>query len=290
MSEIPEGETSYVLDPESPTELARLIEQDRIITKGMGGPLAGLPSIPLQQVLDVACGPGSWALDVAFDHPEAQVAGIDISRTMVAYANARARTQELLNASFEVMDITRPLDFPDNAFDLVNARFLIGVLHRDVWPRFLSECWRIVRPGGVLRLTEVQDMGVTSSAAYEQFRHLCARAIAHVGYGFSVDGESIDLSPMLPRLLRAASFHQVHHAAYALEVSAETEYWMGFFQYANMTCQMVLPLLIKTGIGSQQEVEHLRQQFLSDFQQQAFCGMWHYMSVWGSKPAEDLSS
>jgi hypothetical protein len=33
---------TYVFDPESPTEMARLINQDRAVTQAMGGPLAGI--------------------------------------------------------------------------------------------------------------------------------------------------------------------------------------------------------------------------------------------------------
>src|SRR6266536_6407820 len=134
-SDVP-GEGSYALDPESPAELARLINVHRFMTRGMGGPLVGVPDpSALQQVLDLACGPGGWVLDVAFACPDAQVAGVDISKTMISYANARARSQGLQNASFEVMDITQPLAFSDHAFDLVNGRLLVGSLPRTAWPQ-----------------------------------------------------------------------------------------------------------------------------------------------------------
>src|SRR5579884_1065663 len=92
---------SYFFDPESPEEMARLINLDRITTRAMGGPLSGLSNeevAGLHNVLDLGCGPGGWVLDVAFEHPDVEVAGVDISRTMVDYANARARSQELTNA------------------------------------------------------------------------------------------------------------------------------------------------------------------------------------------------
>jgi hypothetical protein len=58
---------SYIFDPESPTEMARLINQDRVTTNSMGGPLSGIttPSL-LHNILDLGSGPGGWALDVAF--------------------------------------------------------------------------------------------------------------------------------------------------------------------------------------------------------------------------------
>jgi ubiquinone/menaquinone biosynthesis C-methylase UbiE len=117
---------TYVFNPESPTEMARLINQDRILTQAMSGPFAGLPDTSsLHNILDLGCGPGGWVLDVASALPEANVQGVDISRIMVDYASVCAHTRQLPNASFGVMDISEPLDFPDAGFDLVNARTLL---------------------------------------------------------------------------------------------------------------------------------------------------------------------
>src|ERR1019366_6732661 len=145
---------SYLLDSESPAELARLINLDFMITRAMGGPLSEQSPEQrsnLKSLLDLGCGPGGWTLDVAFSLPHAESAGVDISRSMVDYANARARSQNLLNASFEVLDITKPLTFADASFDLINARFLFAALPTAAWPTFLAECTRMLRPGGILR-------------------------------------------------------------------------------------------------------------------------------------------
>src|SRR5690349_5133064 len=115
---------TYVFDANNPTELARLINQDRVITHAMGGALMGISNlVKLRNILDLGCGPGGWALDSAFLLPEAEVEGFDASRPMVDYANARAHSQRLSNVSFGVMDITRPFELPDTSFDVVNARF-----------------------------------------------------------------------------------------------------------------------------------------------------------------------
>lgn len=61
------GNNSYFFDPESPAEMARLINLDQFITRNMGGPLTGItdPS-SLSTVVDLACGPDGWVLDIAF--------------------------------------------------------------------------------------------------------------------------------------------------------------------------------------------------------------------------------
>src|SRR5689334_186713 len=91
--------------PDTPVEVARLINVDRLLTTAMGGILPGLceTDLPnLHAILDLGCGPGSWVLDVAFEHPACEVAGIDVRRKMVEYAWARTRTQRRFNASFGV--------------------------------------------------------------------------------------------------------------------------------------------------------------------------------------------
>ena len=87
-----------------------------------------------------------------------------ISRTTIEYAHARAHTQGLDNATFIVMDVTRPLEFPDACFDLVNARLLVSVLSTEAWLPLLRECVRVTRPGGLIRLTECERSISTSPA------------------------------------------------------------------------------------------------------------------------------
>lgn len=55
----------YFIDPESGAELARLMYQDHLITKGMDGVLPEQPDISsMHTILDIACGPGGWVLDL----------------------------------------------------------------------------------------------------------------------------------------------------------------------------------------------------------------------------------
>lgn len=285
MADENQNNNGYVFDPESAAEMARLINQERQLTQAMGGLFAGIPEVPeLHNVLDVACGPGGWVLDVAFAHPEVEVAGIDISRTMIDYANARARTQQLPNASFGVMDITQPLDFPDGAFDLVNARFLFAVLHRDAWEPFVQECTRILRPGGVLRLTEPIDIGVSTSPALEGLSGLLYRALWRAGYSFSADGKSVGMAQMLPYMLRKAGYEQISTRGYGLDNSADTDLWADGYRNAEVAYHQLMPLLVKAGGATQEEVEQLYQQMLIEMHAPNFCCVWHYESAAGRKP------
>lgn len=60
------NESTYVIDAENAAEMARLTRQDRLITKTMGGLFTEHSDLSGgHDVLDVACGPGGWVLDVA---------------------------------------------------------------------------------------------------------------------------------------------------------------------------------------------------------------------------------
>src|SRR5690348_6528461 len=94
-------ENTYVIDAESAAEQARLHDQDTLLTEAMGGPLSEQGEEALRgvrDVLDVACGPGGWVQRVARDYPHMQVTGIDLSPTMIAYAQAMAGVMRLENA------------------------------------------------------------------------------------------------------------------------------------------------------------------------------------------------
>ena len=122
---------NYFIDIESTTEMARLINQDRLFTENMGGLFPELQDISsMHDILDIACGPGGWILDVATAFPEIRAVGIDVSHTMIEYARASAWSRGLDNASFLVMEALEPLEFADDSFDMVNARSIIGFMPR----------------------------------------------------------------------------------------------------------------------------------------------------------------
>lgn len=276
---------TYILDPEDGAEMARLIHLDRVSTQAMGGPLTGLPELSeAAQVLDLCCGPGGWVLDVAFAHPEMEVAGIDVSNMMIDYANARARTQQLPNASFGVMSILEPLDFSENSFDLVNARFLVGVVHREKWLDVLRECYRITRPGGLIRLTEADFAGLSSSRALADLCQKYYQFSQARGYGFSPDGRSSGITHMLGGFLRAIGCENIQSRMHVVDFSADSEAWADLFHNFDIGFRALRSPMINAGIANQEEFAHLYQQFLIEMHLKTFRGIWPSMSVWGTKP------
>ena len=276
---------TYIFDSDSSAEMARLINLDHFMTQSMGGPLSGIdnPS-SLHLVLDVACGPGGWALDVAHALPQAEIAGIDIGKPMIDYAYARAQSLLLTNVSFGVMDITKPLEFSDDTFSLVNARFLFTVLKREAWPPLLSEYFRIAQPGGIIRQTEMVSVSTTSAALQKQYA-LLSRYLYLNGHGFSPDGTTIGVEAVLPHLLKQAGFSNVHHMISVQDFSQGVPDWAEGYRYHEILGLSMLPLFVKQKLITQEEADNLHQQTMIDMLSDEYGFMAYIHTILGTKPA-----
>lgn len=282
----PQDENTYFIDPESGAEAARLMHQDRLITRYMGGIFPErLDLSNAHDVLDIGCGPGGWALDVAHARPQMHVVGIDISHTMVEYARAQASVQWLDNASFQVIDATKPLAFPANSFDFVNARFIFAFMPTGAWQGLTQECMRITRPGGIIRLTEFDVYGVTNSPACEKFTAWGSRAFKVAGQSFSPDGRGVGMTPLLGRFLRDAGCINIEQAAHVIDFSAGAEAYEAMRQNSMVVFKLMQPFLLKTRVATQEELDRVYEQMLVEMLSDDFCGVWFYLSVWGQKPA-----
>jgi SAM-dependent methyltransferase len=275
----------YVIDIEAAAETGRLMEQDRILTRSMGGLFpeyldGALP--PVQQILDIACGPGGWAIDVAFEYPDKEVVGIDINETMIKYAFAQARVRHLENVSFEVMDVCQPLEFQDASFDLVNARTICAFMDTASWPVLLAECRRVLRPGGILRLTEIENGGSNSQAG-QRLNWLLTQAFMRQGRTFSVDGNATGIIYMLARLLRDTGFAAVGQRAFIVDGSYGSDYHYSTCKDAEVAFSLLKPFLLKTGLVQEEEYDRLYQQMLIDIMGEDFTGMLFGLTAWGVK-------
>ena len=282
----PDGshENTYAVDAESAAEMARLMRQDRLLTKGMGGIFP--EKIDLSEVgriLDLACGPGGWVLETAFAYTDIDVVGVDISERMITYANAQARIQQLPNAVFQVMNILQPLDFPDNTFDLINARLISGFMHPAWWPGLMRECLRILRPGGILRFTEFEP-GFTNKAFFEKVGAMLIHAMSRAGYTFSPDGLHFNNILMLPSFFREAGLQKIRQMAHVIEFSAGTEARDSFYYDLATGFPLVEPLIEKTGIATLEEWRKIYKKGLAEMFDDDFRAIWFLLTVWGEKP------
>lgn len=280
----------YVFDQESAVEKARLLVQDRLINEVMGGLIPEQNEEYLQQlrsVLDIGCGPGGWALDIAKNYAHINVVGIDNSKTMIAHAREGKKSHGLANIEFKEMDALQPLHFAAATFNLVNIRNAVGYVPQIAWSKLLKECYRITKPGGILRLTESDSMGLTNKAAYEEHHRLGTRAMQQFGYGFSPDGNTLGITPMLSRLLKQAGFTEDSGMqSHFFDFSYGTPLYSSYRQNIELVFAAAQPLLIQAGVCSQADIEKLYAQVLEQIREEDFRGMGYLLTVWGKKPLE----
>jgi ubiquinone/menaquinone biosynthesis C-methylase UbiE len=282
MTEPHQESNIYFIDPESGAEMARLTNQDHIVTKYMGGLFSELDDLStIRRVLDVACGPGGWAQEVAFTYPSMEVVGFDISNAMVKYARAQASVQGLDNATFHVMDLQKRWDFPDQSFDFVNSRF-ITFLPAQVWHHLAQEVGRITRPGGYIRLTETEWWCLSTSPALEELNNTITRSVKLQG-GFSTTGRFTGVLPMLGQLLQEAGCDEIHYKTHAIDHSYGTEAYESFRRDAEVIFKLAQPQMVALGLATQAELDRLYDEMLIQMRQETFRGLMLIVSAYGQK-------
>jgi ubiquinone/menaquinone biosynthesis C-methylase UbiE len=285
----PEGpsqkESTYVIDAESGTEMARLINQERLLTRVMGGVFPEHFDLShVSHILDIGCGPGGWVLDVAFENPKINVVGIDISQQMIEYARAHAEVQGMNNASFQVMNALESLAFDDNSFDVVNARYIQAFMMKTSWAPLMKEIMRILRPGGRVLLTD-GEWSISNSPAFEKMGAMLTHVGTLTGRSFSPDGRHIGITPMLGRFLRDAGFVDIQRKAHVLDFSAGAEDYGNTYQDLMAGLKLLEPFLVLAKVTTEEEFEELYQQALAELMLDSFCGVGYMLTVWGKKPA-----
>ena len=285
--EPPKNAGGYIIK-DSGAELARLVEQEYTLARALGGLLPEHPDqdtflASFHRVLDAACGSGGWILSLAQAYPHLQVMGFDIDERMINYANTQAQVGGLDNASFRVMDATQPLDYPDNFFDLVNARYLIAI-PAAAWPSAMQEFFRITRPGGVIRLTETEQYSITNGPAFEKLSSKFLLANKLAGNGFSTDGRSSGITPMLGRFLRDVGCQNIQRKPFVIDWSAGMEAHESVFQDLRVFIKLVQPFLIQMGVITPEESDQLYREAEIEMISDDFCALWYFLTVWGEKP------
>ena len=279
-----DSEKTYFIDSQSAAEMARLLDFDRYLTKAMGGPMEERTDYTnIKRILDIACGPGGWVLDVAEAHPEIEVFGIDINRSAIGYAQAQAKSQGLSNVTFRIMNAVEPLDFPDEYFDLVNARSIGAFMPPERWPEFVQDCKRILHHGGTLRLTE-GEWSLTNTPAMAKLNGLLMKAVQMAGLSFSPDGRHSGIVPVIAHFLRRAGFQNVEQSAHVVDYSSGTEANPIVYNDAKVFYHLIQPFITNMRLATQEEIEQLYQQALTEMLMDDFCGLHLLLTAWGTKP------
>jgi len=130
-------------------EMGRRDFQHHMLRQALRGAYAAPIGEPAA-ILDVGCGTGRWALEMAERFPRARVIGVDHTLPG-ALATPSARPT---NLAFVAADVVEGLPFADAAFDFVHMRLLLGAFPVARWPSIARELVRVTRLGGWVELVE----------------------------------------------------------------------------------------------------------------------------------------
>ncbi len=114
-------------------------------------------------VLDVACGPGLVACEIA--QVARHVTGVDLTPAMIDQARPRQSSLNLTNLDWIIGD-AHPLPFPDDSFSRVVTRYTFH--HFSNPTSVFQEMVRVCNPGGRITVCDVFTTSEEQSALYDQ--------------------------------------------------------------------------------------------------------------------------
>src|SRR5579875_741118 len=164
---------------------------------------------PIQQprrILDVGCGTGQWAFELARQFPHADVIGLDLEQVKA--------TTPPLNYRFVQGDILQGLPFDNDSFDFVHQRLLVLAIPLAAWPGVGQGLARVTSPGGWVELLEtgtaLQDY-LPSGPATQELTRLTAQIAALRG----LDTEGLVMRS-LGRYLEEAGLVNIYYQPFAV--------------------------------------------------------------------------
>ena len=139
---------TYIHGETDPAEIDRLEKQARFLTRWI---LDGVEAGPGARVLDLACGTGAMMRRLAARLPDVQLFGCDLSRSQLRAARARSPGAPLVNGNAAALPVK------SRSLDLVHCSWLLEHVKPGVALEILREVRRILAPGGVAWMTEVEN-------------------------------------------------------------------------------------------------------------------------------------
>jgi len=286
---------AYIIDIEGDqglVEVERLKRQGFLLTKALPllpegfvsrrGP--DVLSMRRGRVVDLASGAGEWCLRVAQKLGEGvEVIGVDLNQSAIDFCNDLAVANERNNLEFRNMNVLEPLAFDDESCDLVNARLIVGILPIESWPAFIAECYRILKPGGMLRLVESGPTTIDGCPIQHEMNAIVMRALYKAGKTFSE--YEYGVASALNRMLRHSDFSQVEMASYILDYSKWAPLHEPLTQDFMLSVRMLKPFLLRFGGIDEAEYDRLYAGCVEENENPEYSAIWNMVAIQARKPA-----
>lgn len=235
---------------------------------------------PIQQprsILDVACGTGRWAREMAQRFPQANVVGMDLvepTTDSIAYQQKAFGTLPE-NYVFIQGNIFQGLPFPDGAFDYVHMRFVALAVPMEKWPALVQEIMRVCAPEGWIELVDF-NTPLGGGPAFQRISQLWHK----LADTFKMDNQT---ASHLASYLRAAGAVNVQERRVSVNTANPQD-------RAARMCAVDLdagvessaPALIKLGLATSEEMQQLRQTSRQEYQSQNV--EWQFCAAFGQRP------
>ncbi|NIM61108.1 MAG: methyltransferase domain-containing protein [Acidobacteria bacterium] len=155
-------------------------------------------SIPTHaSVLDLGCGTGTLALEIARTHPTAEVSGLDGDEKMLRMARTKSDAANL-RVRFD-RGLAQALPYPDASFERVVSTLFFHHLRRRQKSAAAREVFRVLRPGGEFH---VADWG----RPVDRLMRLLFYPVQLLD-GFATTGDNV--KGLLPEIFEVAGFRNV---------------------------------------------------------------------------------
>ncbi len=235
-------------------ELARLALQHRLWGDAAHALWRRAGITPGMRALDVGCGPGHAAFDLAqWVTPSGKVVGVDESPRFVEYLNSQAKVRGLPQASAVVGDVQAIHGIVERAggagsFDLAYARWVLCFVKDP--EAVVAGVAAALKPGGRFC---VHDYFNYRSMTMAPRRASHDKAVAATMKSWEARGGDTDIMGRLPRLLHKHGM-EVTHLDVHQRVARGSD---AMFTWVNVWWRIYAPKLEEMGLLTKQDVDDL---------------------------------
>lgn len=244
-------ENEYLLGTDD-DELRRLGFQHQVWIREAADSWARGGFGPGSHVLDIGCGPGYAALDLArLVGQRGRVVGVDVSPRFVAHLQALAAANGVTNIGVEVQDVEQ-LSLPPESFDGAYARWVLTFLRRP--EAVVAATARALKRGGRMVVHDYSNYAAVQLAPENP---AFQRGIQAVSASWRDGGGDPDVGARVPRMMVDAGLEVVSVTPLSRVARPADALW----QWPRTFFDNFLPHLVQTG-------------YLAEDERRAFDAVW----------------